>query len=315
MKKNLFLLLGLLLFPACESHHVADSDVLKVTAVQFSVREEIYLDPAVFEAHIDGIFRKIMSEFSPDLIVFPEYTGAFLAVSEYDRVFTSVDTLGRGLQMIEAADPEIDTLHELFLEEAESVAAELDHIFGTLARKYGVYVVGGSYFHKTSDKEGNPRLVNRLVVYNPRGSRCYRQDKVFLTPFESEFLELSPGKLPEDPGIVIEGVPVVFTICRDSFFEEWEEVNRNGYLWIDIKGNGEVFDDETKAVFRRALPSRLKNGDVPYGITVSLTGQFLELFWEGRSFFHRSVGNEVFQIASTDSWTDQEFLHIKVPEP
>lgn len=301
--------------PVDKSVRIRKTGRFRVSAVQFSVKEEIYTDPDVFTSYIDRLCGRIANEYRPDLIVFPEYTGVFLGVSEYGRVFTMDPSLAEALAIIRQLDPDINSLYGLFTENAPAVSEMMDAVFGKAARKYNCYIVGGTYFDTVDSRDGNGELRNRLVVYNRDGERCYTQDKVFLTPFESELLNLSPGPLPDETGVMIDGIPVVFTICRDAFFDEWLEINNNGYIWIDVKANGAAFDNEARDTYRKALPARLSSGDVPYGITVSLTGSFLELYWEGLSTAYKAEEGDVVKIAETESWSRQEILNLTFPYP
>ncbi len=310
---QLFLIIVLLM--GCAAEPPADTEGIAITAVQFALREEFYASPAVFEAHLRKICREAVEEYQPDLIVFPEYTGVFLGITEYSDIFTSVSTVGGAFRKIRRIEPEIDSLAALFQENAGQASLWMDRIFGGLAEEFDVYILGGTYFHASEDSSGTISLYNRLVIYDPRGERCYEQDKVFLTPFEKDLLQLCPGEFPVDPGIEIGGAPVVFTICRDAFFDEWTEINEDGYIWIDIKANGDVFDEEAKELFRRALPARLAEGDVPYGLTVSLTGRFLDLFWEGRTSAYKVINDKVFRTAYTKRHDGREFLHVTFPTP
>ena len=267
----------LTLLIGCTSTGTAGTGSVKISAVQFSVGEELYGNAEIFENRVHAICRAACEAHNPDLIIFPEYTGAFLALTGYSDIIFSVSSLHEGFRLIQQSDPEIQDLHELFAAHSGRVASQLDRIFGGLAREFNVYILGGSYFHKEEGKKETTELYNRLIVYNPSGKRCYEQDKVFLTPFEKDLLNLSAGDFPQNPGLKINGVPCVFTICRDAFFEEWTEVNKGGHIWIDIKANGVEYDEDARETFSRALPERLKEGDVPYGITVVLTGHFLDL--------------------------------------
>ena len=58
-------------------------------------------------------------------------------------------------------------------------------------------------------------------------------------------------------------------------------------LWIDIKGNGEIYTPEVEERFGRALPARLESSGVTAGLTVCLTGRLLDFVWEGPSSVER----------------------------
>ncbi len=318
MRKIIPCILSLFLLCGCVSAPQKgreDTHLFRVSAVQFAVKETIYAEPNTFSTYIEKLCAEIVREHHPDLIIFPEYTGVFLAVSSYSDVFSVCASLSEALALLREIDPEIQSLFDVFILQAQEVSDYMDRFFSGIAAEYGVYVVGGSYFHAVENSTGEMELRNRLVVYNPEGKRCYEQDKVYLTPFETDLLDLSPGNYPDEPGIIIKGVPVVFTICRDAFFDEWERVNARGYLWIDIKANGDTYDEDARQTFARALPARLRNGTVPYGITVALTGAFLELFWEGISTAYKVTDGKAIPISKTKMWDRQEVLHLTFPYP
>jgi hypothetical protein len=90
--------------------------------------------------------------------------------------------------------------------------------------------------------------------------------------------------MKESPAaFVIAGRSLGLTVCRDTYDPGWEEHFRDLDLWIDIKANGAAFDRQERQSFQRALPARIAASGVPLGLTVCLTGEFLELFWEGES--------------------------------
>ena len=60
---------------------------------------------------------------------------------------------------------------------------------------------------------------------------------------------------------------IAFTICRDTFLTEWEEVHAEADLWIDVKAEGEPYSAETKRRFSLALPARIAASPVPVGFT------------------------------------------------
>ena len=97
------------------------------------------------------------------------------------------------------------------------------------------------------------------------------------------------------------GVRIGISICNDTFYEAWEPLFRDVDVWIDIKANNADFTDETRALFRRALPARISGAKGTIGITVCLGGTFLDLFWEGPSSIIEgaSTGYRVLRRASS----------------
>ena len=70
--------------------------------------------------------------------------------------------------------------------------------------------------------------------------------------------------------------------------------------WIDIKANGEEFTEDIAGKFYYALPKRIEESGAGGGMTVCLTGSFLDLFWEGSSFIVTRHGG----MAGVDKRTD-----------
>lgn len=260
-----------------------------MTAVQLCVDPGMYASASSFSEGIHSLVASAVSRYRPDLIVFPEYTGVFAAA-----VSTGLGPLedSRGLpgllehpeKVLGVLDPGAVSAPDFFARHDPSVL--LDQVFGAAAAFHGIHIIAGTYFAPVpvAGVSGpGTRVVNRAVVYGPDGKRVYEQDKVFLTPFEEELLGLAPGTLDAVRTFAINGVELGLTVCRDSFFPDWENHFSGIDLWIDIKANGVPFDSEQEAVFRRALPARIASSGVPAGMTVCLTGRFFGLMWEGRS--------------------------------
>jgi predicted amidohydrolase len=185
--------------------------------------------------------------------------------------------------------------------------------WAVLSREYGITIVAGSYFVPHVHGGGTIELRNRAFVVTPDRGVVYHQDKVFLTDFEREICGLSPGRV-EKGGFDLQGRRVVMTLCRDTFFPVWEQVFNHGVdLWIDIKANGVAFDKEQEEIFQRALPARLSDTQIPYGLTVCLTGRYLDLFWEGRSSFIKGEEGSVFTLVESKTIDKEEVLVYQIP--
>jgi predicted amidohydrolase len=256
--------------------------------------------------------------YRPDLIVFPEYTAAFLALVPHRRALEGAASVAQGLERVRAADPLVRDLRELFLLNSGWVERAMESVFGDLAGRYGVTILAGSYF-AWAEAENGAGLTNRAVVFGADGRRVYQQDKVYLTPFEEELLGLSPGKLSAAAPFRVAGARVGLTICRDSFFSAWEEQLRGSDLWVDIKANGTAYTEEERRRFERALPARIRSGGVPYGLTVCLTGAYLDLLWEGASALvqrqspPRACAPQIVTLLAALSPREKELLLCSVP--
>jgi len=282
------------------------SESLKVAAVQLEVSDHTYRTFDNFREQMELNVRKAVETFNPDLIIFPEYTSVFPAITPYYDYIGMSHSVEDIFQKIHNANPAIMTLKDLFVEESGRVT-ELMDFWGKLSEKYSVTILGGSYFASEGDI-----LTNRLVVYGPDGNRIYEQDKFFLTDFETDIISLSSGDYSKPEGLTIKGKKVAFTICRDTFLDRWESMYEGVDLWIDIKANGEFFTDDQRELFSRALPARMEDSNVEYGVTVCLTGQFLELFWEGESSMIKKINGSVHTFITSDQYRSNEILYFVV---
>lgn len=282
------------------------SESLKVAAIQLEIHASTYRSYEQFKLEIENEVKEAVSIFNPDLILFPEYTSVFPAVTPYFDLIKPGESLVEIFNKINSRNPHIRSLKDLFLEEADNVDQFLT-FWGELAEKYSVTIVGGSYFARN-----NEQLNNRLIVFGPTGNRIYEQDKYFLTDFETDIIGLAGGSGEKPEGLTINGKKVVFTICRDTFLDRWESFYNGADLWIDIKANGVAFTPDQRDLFTRALPARMKNTDVDRGVTVCLTGDFLELFWEGESSYVRKANDSVHTIITAEKINSNEQLYFIV---
>jgi predicted amidohydrolase len=284
---------------------------LRVAAVQLSISAADLASPAAYVEHIQSAVRRCLP-FAPDLILFPEYASAFMAVLPYGGSIRDAGSLEEALRLALEREPLARDLHDLFLLNSGLAERGLRELFGGLARRYGVAIGAGSWFAAVP-AGGRTVLVNRAVIFDRQGAELYTQDKVFLTPFEEERLGLNPGRLEAARPFLLQGRRVALTLCRDTFFPEWEPLLRNAELWVDLRANGEPYTDEVRESQQRALPARLEGGDVPYGLSVCLTGGLFGLAWEGVSFLARQEGGTVRILESAPSPAAEAVLLVTVP--
>ncbi len=293
----------------------AGPPALRVAAVQLRVEAPLLASAGTFAAHVEGLVAQAQG-FAPDLIVFPEYSSVFLALLPYYREIHSSSTVLEGLQRIRAREPMVRSLRDLFLLNSGLARRTMEQIFGPLAERYGVPILAGSYF-AWDNREGEVRLVNRAVLFGVDGRVAYSQDKVFLTPFEQELLGVAAGRLEDAAPFPLRGPAgprVGVTICRDTFFGQWQERLAGSLLWVDIKANGERFNAEEQERFLRALPARIAEGEVPYGLTVCLVGNILDMLWEGESSLVRGDARGGFEfLARAADPAAEQVLLLEIP--
>jgi predicted amidohydrolase len=269
----LFLFLSLTLLSA------AGDTPLRVAGVQLEVNEGLYRSREVFRARAAEIIRKALAEDGADLVVFPEYTGVFFSFFGMRLDELGIETVEEGIAYLRHSGG-YPSLQSFFLN--RSAEDDMNRIWGSLAREFGVAILGGSAFIPVPER-GARALVNRAFLYGEDGRLLHVQDKVYLTPFEVNLLGIVPGALSAAETFQVEGRTLALTLCRDTFFSAWEPKFSDADLWIDIKANGEVYGQEERALFSRALPARLAGSGVDMGMTVCLNGSFLDLYWEGPS--------------------------------
>ncbi len=260
-------------------------DSLTVAAVQFEILPEMLLSFDTFQNEMEKAVNQVMAKGDIDLLIFPEYLGVFSSLIPWGETLNSgmsFSLVWKSICQGFSSGNAPSSIQELFLNCSKQNDTFLDKLWGELALKYNVYILGGSRFTSfASQKEFN--LYNQAVVYAPDGKVCYRQNKFFLTEFEKQVLELSPGNIKDCEGFRIKDRLIRLTICRDTFLKAWEDIYQDGFLWIDIKANGTAYTREQKALFKRALPARLSRTRIPWGMTVCLTGHLMDLLWEGES--------------------------------
>ena len=318
--------------PSYRSATTDFSNTLRFGVVQLEVSTELCTDAEAMTYHVEAVVRRIADgtdrrndgDSAIDLIVFPEYTSALLSIAmvfgdELDSGGTLkdiVESVGTSIHAgatgyvypsalalppqrpsVPAGVSSSRAIAQLLPALADTVDA-IDETWSVIARRYGIYILAGTYFAR--DKSGE--IHNRAILYDPRGARIYEQDKVYLTPFEINILGLSPGRISDARTVRIEDTDLAFTICRDTFFDVWEEDFAEADLWFDLKANGKAFTDEQMRLFETALPERIKNSGIETGATVCLVGEFLSFFWEGQSSivaYDETVGYSVVSEAPT----------------
>lgn len=284
---------------------------LRIAAVQLEIHSSDLRSFAAFRSHIEALVIRSIA-FNPDLIVFPEYTSVFLALIPYYRVIRTSNSVVEGIARIGAQEPLIQGFRDLFLFNSGLVERAMEEIFASLAGQYNVAILAGTYF-AWSGEGREARLVNRTVIFDQEGKIAYTQDKVYLTPFEEQLLGISPGLLMAAAPVVLNGYRIGITICRDTFFRPWVEVHSGSDLWIDIKANGTAFTGEEQERFLRAVPARIVESDIPYGLTVCLTGSLLDLLWEGESSLVRKDGEQGFRfVEKATSASEEEVLFLSI---
>ncbi len=286
---------------------VSGGQPVTIATVQFRVTEETFASVETFRCAVEQIVDRAVSEYSADIVIFPEYLNVFLIASRFSRAVEQASTVDDALRRITVEQASADP-HALMQSAADTVSGAAMEMWAEIAVAYGVTIVGGTFF-VLEDQPDGLELRNRLVVFAEDGTVAYKQDKVYLTDVERFDLGIRPGNIDDAEPVELEGLSVGFTICRDSFFDTWHEPLEGSELWVDLRANGERFSDEVRQRFRRSLPQRVRQTDAIAGVNATLTGHFLDLVWEGRSY---AVDESGVRIAESRELVGTEITVVKL---
>ncbi len=292
-------------------YSLTPGEELTTVTVQFEMNRDMIFSERAYESAVRKAVEAAMAEGPADLLIFPEYLGVFASLIPWNSYLLEDKPFEQVWQDIIRDRPALTSLKDLFSSGSSDTEDFLDSLWGSLSREYSVYILGGTRFYYDTEKRG---VFNQAVVYSPEGRVLYSQYKYFLTEFEEDILGLSAGDIKDADGFRVKDHHIRLTICRDTFLREWEEVNRTGELWIDIKANGTAYTSDQVSLFSRALPARLIQTEIPYGITACLTGVFLDLLWEGESsIIYNDNKESIICLAKTESYDRFEILRNTIP--
>jgi predicted amidohydrolase len=262
-----------------------DSEAFRVVGVQYEISESLYSGLERYEAAMDAMVADIVSAGETDLIVFPEYLNVPALIARYAGAVRGVSSMEAALERV-LPQTAVDSLPALLRSRARRIHPELLAMWQGIARRYGVALVPGTFF--VADNGGDVR--NRSYLIDRSGQVVYFQDKVYLTPFEQDVLKLAPGRVDDAKPIRLGGRALGLTICRDTYFDSWEDPFADVDLWVDLRANGERYSPSVRERFTATLPERVRAVDALGGVNASLTGRYLDLFWEGPAYTVDAAG-------------------------
>ncbi len=255
------------------------------------------VNPAAHGSMVREIVKNAAAQKS-DLIIFPEYFNVMLATSPWAEIIKSSDSVRKAIRRISETTDGPRSMRDLFIQQSQMIRKHMDNLYGELAKQYGISILAGTYF--AHDRAAD-RLTNRAVLYDAEGTVIYEQDKSFLTAFEKSELQLDAGR-PQDARLLdFNGISVGITICRDIFFPVWDDIFMGMDLLIDLRAEGSLWQDSSGS-FYSAIPQRLHGSGGSWAVTSTLTGQFIDLFWQGKSAY---ISKDISKasITSPDTYT------------
>lgn len=288
-----FALALLFLPPGLPLRAAPGSDGVDIAAVQFEVSEALYTERGAFAARAEAVVAEAAAA-GAELIVFPEYINVFVLFQSHAHLISRAHGVSDALAALASGEEApVASLQHLMRRRAPAVERRIRAMWARVAREHDVALIAGSGFVRT----GSGELRNRAFVFDDDGRLVHVQDKVYLTPVEDELLGLEPGEMDAVSTFEVEGLEVGLTICRDSYFDAFEERLAGADLWVQLRANGEPYRTEVRRRFEGALAERVAETPVPAGIDASLTGSFLDLLWEGPAYAVDAYGR---RIAETD---------------
>jgi predicted amidohydrolase len=262
------------------------------------------------------------------IVVLPEYLGTWLAVAEEKQSVYQSKTIQNGLTTIVSSN--IFSFANAFLHvkakdkvkdaafrmNADKMAEIYSSTFTRLAKKYQVYVVGGSIILPKPTVENNKINIDNGNLYNvsflflPNGNI---DEKVVVKayPTADELNYISAGKLADIPIFETPAGKLGIAICADSWFPDiYEHFEKKAANLITIPSflipddimekpwngyTGSSFPDdvvlsdvknitEKQAWEKYALLGRYKNHGFRAGINVFMRGKLWDLGSDGCTF-------------------------------
>ncbi|WP_417457030.1 hypothetical protein [Kordiimonas sp.] len=284
-----------------------------------------YATPERFKAKIAGYLNEAQEKGwlnANTIVLLPEHLATWLVATDMGARVYSADGSALPLMRILASEP-VEALKSLFIfDDADPWAAALfraradilseniDHVFGGLAKEYGVTLIAGSAALMTAGiydeglSYGHGPIFNASFVFGPDGLPI--EDAVRKShpiPSEQGFIKSFPAKT--QPVFTSDDLEYAVLICADSWFDDMyppaaELILVPAFLtgatwdtpWAGYVGDEPAGDDwradignitEGEAWVRYSLPAKAKAHGVANGMTVFLKGSLWGVRGDGRA--------------------------------
>jgi hypothetical protein len=309
----------------------ADSGKGNVIGINAYMTPEDYISKDHFYKKLKGYMEVCKQKGwmnNKTVVIYPEYIGTWLVVegeknSLYSKasvndaltgfVFSNFFSYMRSWFM--SPDSAKDKVkHSVFATKGQRMAGIYTSVFKSLAKEYGVTIIGGSILlqeprvlNNKSIDLSNGSLENITAVFNPDGSiQSALTKKAFPIADELPFVKKClPSELP------VYNLPIGKTsvmICADSWFpESYQAVNKDSITlvavpsytqadrsmsakWAGYSGYRPPQDVDTSDIgnislrdawIKYTMPTRIRTIAAPYGMTVCLRGKLWDLGSDG----------------------------------
>lgn len=314
-----------------------ESDPVLV-AVQLEIGPEVLASADAYRSHIGAAAARALAttrDAGARLVVFPEMAGHLALYALAPPIARRAKTLAAALAAAAVRRP-LDVLRGVattrLLDARHAVLAALapdgerfwKSVFGPLARTHEAYIVAGSHLRLHHDGE----LTNASLMFGPDGRLLATTDKVNLVPGVEDGVRGGLGLARGDSNIAIVETPlgrVATLIGYDGFREPHTRHERFVAVppllaqrgAVDIVANPSAnpwrwnerwkYADETETQTRaeqwetEGLCGSLRlDPCTRFGVTAHLTGQVLDLRFEGTSEIVERTGQDVRLLARAE---------------
>ncbi len=284
-----------------------------------------YATPERFKAKIAGYLNEAQEKGwlnANTIVLLPEHLATWLVATDMGARVYSADDSTLPLIRILASEP-VEALKSLFIfDDADPWAAALfraradilseniQHVFGGLAKEYGVTLIAGSAALMTAGiydeglSYGHGPIFNASFIFGPDGLPI--EDAVRKShpiPSEQGFIKSFPAKA--QPVFTLGDLEYAVLICADSWFDDMyppaaELILVPAFLtgatwdtpWAGYVGDEPAGDNwradignitEGEAWVRYALPAKAKARGIVDGMTVFLKGSLWGARGDGRA--------------------------------
>ncbi len=312
--------------------------LVDLVAVQLEIGPDVLASADAYRLHIEATAARALASTGPAdarLVVFPEIAGHLALYALAPPIARRTKTLATALAAAAVRRP-LDVLRGVattrLLDARHAVLAALapdgerfwKSVFGPLARKHDAFIIAGSYLRLHHDGE----LTNSSLMFGPDGRLLATTDKVNLVAGTEDGAPGALGLARGDSNIPIVETPlgkVATLIGYDGFREPHTRHERfvamppllaqrggvdivanpagNPWRWKERWKHADEGETQTRAEQwnTEGLCGSLRLAPFArYAATAHLTGQVLDLQFEGTSEILERVGGEVRVLARAD---------------
>lgn len=296
---------------------------VNLVAVQPRMELEDYASVECFRARVTGLMAQAVSGIDrslPTLVAYPEAIGLYLSFVPfyYDLIRDCRSLTQAGLRVVRrhflhllrvGLRHRAFGLPAVFLDTALQVEHWYRDVFSTLAREYGVYLLGGSIYVPFIEEEIgkgryflSDRVHNIAYSFAPNGLCLHRVAKVNLAPpIETRVGFRGADRtnlLPIDTEVGRVGIAICYDGFHHSIIEQYDALGAqivlqpsyNEHPW-DAPNAANPALKESQVWLEHGLASLIQGrSHIRYGVNPMMVGRIFDLEAEGCSTICRNTG-------------------------